>query len=339
VQISQTADNGPLVQADSWREEYYQGGALALKQLVAPGRPGLVHDPKDRGVLGRTWSVLSGLRLVLTENYSWRTIASRYQWSKLSSGRLRRNCLVAEVGPKIVDSMTKARVYIDANILKFSATSLLRFRPREVMVDWGGKRQPLTVHDPVTVNPNDGIANNPELRREAELLAKVAALAASGIVDFLINIETQMEVWGLPNLDSETGSFYGAPHTLIAAPVQYGRIMFGGNDDYKKEQFNFLRSLRHERFGELQRITGAYQGETKINRNQLLDAFHLWCAEHTSELLAALQEENWIRPTGARTRSSLPANTAIDVSKNQASWRRIRVTGWLSGRCRTLARL
>ena len=46
MQISQTADNGPLVQADSWREEYYQGGALALKQLVAPGRPGLAHDPK-----------------------------------------------------------------------------------------------------------------------------------------------------------------------------------------------------------------------------------------------------------------------------------------------------
>ena len=122
----------------------------------------------------------------------------------------------------------------------------------------------MTVHDPVTVNPNDGIANNPELRREAELLPQVAALAGSGIVDFLINIETQMEVWGLPNLDSETGSFYGAPHTLIEAPVQYGRIMFGGNDDYRKEQFNFLRSLRHERFGELQRITGAYQGETKI---------------------------------------------------------------------------
>ncbi len=144
--------------------------------------------------------------------------------------------------------MTRARVYIDANILKFSATRLLRFRPREVMVDWGGTRQPLTVHDSVTLNPNDGIANNPELRREAELLPQVAAPAGSGIVDFLINIETQMEVWGLPNLDSETGSFYGAPHTLIEAPVQYGRIMFGGDDDYRKEQFNFLRSLRHERW-------------------------------------------------------------------------------------------
>ena len=59
MQISQTADNGPLIQADSWWEEYYQGGALALKQPVAPGRPGLAHDPKDRGALGRTWSVLS----------------------------------------------------------------------------------------------------------------------------------------------------------------------------------------------------------------------------------------------------------------------------------------
>jgi hypothetical protein len=58
VQISQTADNGPLIQADSWRKEYRQRGALALKQLVAPGRPGLADDPEDRGALGRTWSVL-----------------------------------------------------------------------------------------------------------------------------------------------------------------------------------------------------------------------------------------------------------------------------------------
>jgi hypothetical protein len=41
-----------------------------------------------------------------------------------------------------------------------------------------------------------------------------------------------------------------------------------------------LRKLEHKRFRDLQRITGAYQGEGKPNRNQLLDAFHLWCAEH-----------------------------------------------------------
>ncbi|MHB1796225.1 MAG: hypothetical protein ACYCPO_14780 [Acidobacteriaceae bacterium] len=225
--------------------------------------------------------------------------------------------------------MPKAKVYLDTNIFKFSATHLPRLRPREMIVDWGGTMQSVTVCDSVTVNPNDRI-NNSELRREAELLPQVAALATSGLADFLINTETRMEVWGLPDLDSSTGSFYGAHFTVVDAPVQYSRIMFGGNADYKEEQFDFLRSLRHERFGELQRITGAYQGETRINRNQLLDAFHLWCAEHNScdfflsldfklarviekskgkpkvpvvrpsELLAAIQDGNWVQLSRAR---------------------------------------
>jgi hypothetical protein len=225
--------------------------------------------------------------------------------------------------------MPRARVYIDANVFKFSATCLLRLLPREVLLDWGGAKHPSAVHGPVTLNPNDRITNNLELRREAELLPQVAALATGGLADFLINIETRMEGWGLPNLDSETGRFYGAPLTSVAAPVQYGRIMFGANVDYKEEQFTFLCSIRHERFDKLQRITGAYQGETRSNRNQLLDAFHLWCAEHNkcdfflsldfklarmivnskvkpevpvvrpSELLAALQDGNWLQPSGA----------------------------------------
>src|SRR6202035_657880 len=103
-----------------------------------------------------------------------------------------------------------------------------------------------------------------------------------GRVEFLINIETQMEIWGLPNLDSETGRFYGAARRVVEAPADYNRIMFGGNASYKEEQFNFLRSLQHDRFLELQRVTGAYQGEVEINRNQLLGAFHLWCAEHNA---------------------------------------------------------
>jgi hypothetical protein len=220
--------------------------------------------------------------------------------------------------------MPKAKVYLDTNIFKFSATRLPRFSPREVMVNWGETKQPLTAHDAVIVNPNDGL-DNPELRREAELMPHVAALSASGLADFLINIETQMEVWGLPNLDSETGSLYGAPCTRVDAPVEYGRVMFGGNLGFQEEQFKFLCSLRHKRFDELQRITGAYQGKARINRNQLLDAFHLWCAEHNScdfflsldlklariigkakskpkvpvvkpsDLLAALRQGNWIQ--------------------------------------------
>jgi hypothetical protein len=92
--------------------------------------------------------------------------------------------------------MPRAKVYLDANVFKFSATGLLRVIPRETLVDWGETKQAVTAHDLVTVNPNEGITNNPELKREAELLPQVAALVGSGCVEFLINIETQMEIWG-----------------------------------------------------------------------------------------------------------------------------------------------
>ena len=58
--------------------------------------------------------------------------------------------------------------------------------------------------------------------------------------------------------------------------------MVGLGFDSKDAQFQFLSSLKNRRFLELQKITGAYQGEGKLNRNQLLDAFHFWCAEFNS---------------------------------------------------------
>ncbi len=58
-------------------------------------------------------------------------------------------------------------------------------------------------------------------------------------------------------------------------------MIAGGFDDPKELQFEFLSGLHHERFMELQKLTGAHQGQRKANRNQLLDAFHIWCAEHS----------------------------------------------------------
>jgi hypothetical protein len=176
--------------------------------------------------------------------------------------------------------MARSRVYIDANVFKFSATSLPRLRPREVETAWGPTKQLRTIHDFIIDNPNDRIKNNPELKREAELLSEVASLATVGLAEFVINVETRIEMAGLPNLDSETGRFYGAPLKDVDAPVQYGRIMFGGGTNYRDAQFDSLCLLKDKRFHELQCITGAYQGEMKRNRNQLLDAFHLWCAEY-----------------------------------------------------------
>jgi hypothetical protein len=151
--------------------------------------------------------------------------------------------------------------------------------PRKQTLSWGGQAHEVTVHDFVTVNRNDKISN-PVLKAEAELLPRLAALGKARRIEYVINAETDFESWGLRNIDSQTGRFYSTPLEAVEAPVQYGRVMIGGRIDPELEQFRFLGSLKQPRFIELQKITGAYQGPGKLNRNQLLDAFHLWCAEH-----------------------------------------------------------
>jgi hypothetical protein len=175
----------------------------------------------------------------------------------------------------------KPIAYLDTNILKFSATSQLRLLPRMQMLHWGNIKQEVIVHDILYSNPNDNIKNNPSLKTEADLLKYVAILAKNQKIRFVINIETIIESWGLPHMDSTTGKFYGAPYDIVKAPIKCNRVISGaGFRSIKDEQYEFLSSINHERFNKIKKMAGAYQGKHKLNRNQLLDAFHIWCAEH-----------------------------------------------------------
>jgi hypothetical protein len=171
------------------------------------------------------------------------------------------------------------KVYIDTNIFKFSATQLPRLLPRKQVLDWGGTIHEVTIHDFVKINPNNFI-KNPDLKSEADLLPKLAEMGKFGRIKYVINMETIFESWGIPKMDSETGRFFGAPYETVTAPIEYSRVCFRFDLDPSEMQFKFISSIRHKRFDELQKMTGAYQGKGKLARNQLLDAFHLWCAEH-----------------------------------------------------------
>lgn len=177
--------------------------------------------------------------------------------------------------------MSIPRVYVDTNIFKFSATELTRLRPRSKTINWGGNNIEVTVHDFIEENPIHRISNE-ELKSEAELLPELANLGKVGLIQYVIQLEAELESWGIPNVDSNSGRFYGAPVEPVEAPNVYGRVIAGGPNDPKEEQFKFLSRIDDTRFKELQKITGAYQGGNKLNRNQLLDAFHLWCAEHNN---------------------------------------------------------
>jgi hypothetical protein len=53
-------------------------------------------------------------------------------------------------------------------------------------------------------------------------------------------------------------------------------------------------------------MTGAYQGGGKWNRNQLLDAFHLWCAEYNKSDYFLTLDFKLIRILGQNRKTRLP---------------------------------
>lgn len=174
------------------------------------------------------------------------------------------------------------KIFVDTNIFKYAAAHLPRLKPRWETYNWGGEEFRDVIHDDVYLNPNDNIKNNPKLAREVELIPEIVSLQKQENIEFFETIESMLETWGLPNMDSTTGRLFGANITQINAPVKYSRLIFGAGYDASKLQFEFLRSIESKRFKEIQKATGAFQGENLPNKNQLLDAFHLWCTEYAN---------------------------------------------------------
>jgi hypothetical protein len=146
-------------------------------------------------------------------------------------------------------------------------------------INIAGRDWELKLHDFRYWNPNDAISNA-VLKDEASRLPEVAELAKAGRLCLVTHLETELETWGLPNMDSADGRVFGAPIEIIEGPIRGERVIAGGVKSMDELQLDFLMAIEHPRFQELQRIAGAYQGPGQLNRNQLLDAFHLWCAEH-----------------------------------------------------------
>jgi hypothetical protein len=175
--------------------------------------------------------------------------------------------------------MRPPKVLIDANVLKFASTTVQKLVPHMETIDWAGKDIQVAISRVVETNPNDSITNL-ELKAEAAHLPQLAEAGRIGLLQYLITFEIQAEGWRMPNMAPTSRWFYDAPIEKADAPLQYARTYAGGRRKPKDLQHHFLASVKHPRFLELQRVAGAYQGDGLPNRNQLLDAFHLWCAEH-----------------------------------------------------------
>ncbi len=177
-----------------------------------------------------------------------------------------------------------ATVFVDTNILKFSAVKKHVFQTRKSMVNWGGEDFETEFREPYTTNDLHKITNEVQ-KRDAVFLAMLAYAGISERLTFFIHREVELESLGLPGMASPSGRFFGCPLEKVGDPdgTLQSRTVFGGNKTPKEHLQDFVSQIEHKRFVELAKATGAYQGKHKpLNLNQALDAYHIWCAESAS---------------------------------------------------------
>lgn len=174
-----------------------------------------------------------------------------------------------------------ATVFIDTNILKFSAVKKHVFQPRIATVNWGGSDFEMEYFERHTANDLLRIKHDVQ-RRDAIALPMLAYAGISDWIKFYYHREVLLESSGLPRMRSASGSFFGCTIHKVPDPhTPRSRIISGGEKKLREHTSHFLNGLEDRRFIELTRATGAYQGTSQtLNLNQGLDAYHIWCAEN-----------------------------------------------------------
>lgn len=171
-------------------------------------------------------------------------------------------------------------VFIDTSVAKLAVTDAVQARPRRETVTWGPSTFEVTLHQFVIRNQHARLKF--AQRCDASFLPYLAFLASAGRITLAWHFESQWEYLGLPRTGGVGGAFFGAPVQRVAGPIRYGRVVADGagiGHSPERLTLDFLRNVTHARYQALQKATGAH-AESGRYLNQLLDAFHIWCAEH-----------------------------------------------------------
>lgn len=191
---------------------------------------------------------------------------------------------------------TSPSVFLETTVLKASVDTRLVLLPEPQKVQWGDREFVVNVHQPVFVNQNVKFLDQGKHERYEDTVSLrfIAALAKERKITLMSHEEVFLELMGLPRVIGEGPRFYGAPIQRIEGPVRYERIVADGSG--RDHQFEFLAGLKHPRFLDLQRACGAFQGyDRPPHRNQLIDAFHLLCAESAGATYSLTLDDSLIR--------------------------------------------
>jgi len=171
----------------------------------------------------------------------------------------------------------------------------MRFEARKQRLQWGSLDYEVPIKHLVKRHLHH--RSSSALRCDASLLLGIAGLALKKKVELVWHLETQLEYLGLRKATGVSSAFYGAPIGVIQGPVRYSRTLIDGSGTLgAPEQLTvqFLEAINVSRYLELKRLTNA-QPASKHYVNQLLDAFHIWCAESSNSAVFLTTDYTLIR--------------------------------------------
>ena len=81
------------------------------------------------------------------------------------------------------------------------------------------------------------------------------------MIKFCTNFETTLELLGTITIGRKKNYFHNVTIEKVQAPIEYSRVLGTIEISAKSIQKKFLEGINDKRFIELQKATGAYQGE------------------------------------------------------------------------------
>ena len=204
-------------------------------------------------------------------------------------------------------------IFLDTSVTKLAVVYAAQYRAVIQSFDWGGQPVSAQLHQSVRRHQHSSLKWRQ--RSDAARLPFIAQQSCLSRIELGWHRETAWERLGLPRTVG-VPPFFNATVRSLDAPIAVERIMVDGSGLCGSPDVltrRFLESIKHGRFMELRKITGAVPHSSRYV-NQLLDAFYLWCAEH-NEAYALLTTDYKLKRLVAvsRRRASVPVLTPRDL--------------------------
>ena len=170
------------------------------------------------------------------------------------------------------------RVFFDTTIIRNSQHKRTVWKPHVQSVLWGGREHSVTISALVETRPIEKLRGQRRTYCDARRIRFIETLAKARLIRAFWHFETKWEFSSRRPMNQSMPPLTRYLSAVVA-PVRYERLLSPAWLNPGDPQLEFLREIADERYAQWKRASNVLPG-TKAEKNQLLDAFYLWTAEH-----------------------------------------------------------